>query len=231
MIGYFVTSEGRTCVSTMVLRRAGKSVMETKLNCSDSSKMCHISRHAATAATGEDRLRDLCAWYRSRFREASWRSGYAADCKSRGIASATKDLSENGYQDRAGTPGEHDNGVSRRGQVYDALDFAVTRGDPALWGSVPDVLVRGLTDSERKLIAAAFLASLDQDDAESVVLKVMGEAGVPWPPLVDLVGTATIWAAAASQREREVYALVAFLSLPHDRRNAFVSRAAKEVTR
>jgi hypothetical protein len=40
---------------------------------------------------------------------ATWRSGYAADCKSPPFFNSAKPLARNGYQDKPETPGEPDN--------------------------------------------------------------------------------------------------------------------------
>lgn len=85
--------------------------------------------------------------------------------------------------------------------------------------------------SERERLVSAFFQSMDEGTAERIALDVLGDEGAPWPALFDLVGAATLRASAASRREREVYAVVSFLSLPRDRRLAFARRVGEEVAR
>jgi hypothetical protein len=126
---------------------------------------------------------------------ATWRSGYAADCKSRRDACETSNIGKIGTQDIPETEGEPDNRLSAiRGRAI-AIRTA--------WDE--------LTDWEANHFASVVFEELSQ--------------GEPIPPFGSLLETARDWARFSAAAELEAYALACLERMAPQRRVAFLTYA------
>jgi len=156
--------------------------------------------------------------------EASWRSGYAADCKSPLKLPEIKGKTSNSYQDKAGTFPEPDTSsgicdISARASV--ALVEAAKAGRADACEAAIRTL-RRLPGLQVATIAACAFFALDDDDAEDVIRGVLRRAGWPLPDALAPMHGARLWARDASRSERKAFALAAFEALGTDDQQAFL---------
>ncbi|MGC9370310.1 MAG: hypothetical protein ACP5DX_12285 [Paracoccaceae bacterium] len=155
---------------------------------------------------------------------ASWRSGYAADCKSRLFPGQNKDFTENRYQDKARTQGEPDNSANPRksrgsfGQrirpeyksMSRMLGYCLTLGTADAWSGFTFVAAARLSEAKRAALAFASLNSLEPEHAEMTAAASIGLAGAPLPSFLGGMEDARLWASHASRSELKAYALAAY---------------------
>ncbi|MFQ6548665.1 hypothetical protein AADZ90_011950 [Aestuariibius sp. 2305UL40-4] len=183
-------------------------------------------------------MRGFRHWYIPADASASWRSGYAADCKSCIETKPKSDLAENCCQDIPGTPGEPDNDTVQLSSPWHdragaRLAASLRDGSHSAWLGFSDWIEELLTAPERASIAWSALKSLNADEAEEVIRTVLRFAGYPPPKFVSHMSDARWWAGLASRAEKKAYMLAAFEALSEADQKAFlnhVNRAAEDAT-
>jgi len=164
---------------------------------------------------------------------ASWRSGYAADCKSNTVPCENNSLAQIGYQDIAGTQREPDNRPKSRSalslyakdghrRAARSFGYALTLGTSDAWLDFATIIGARLTDQERAGLAYAALRSLDDETHARVVEAAIRTAGAQLPTFLKPMDDAEWWAGQANVHELKAYIWAAFWALPWSARVAFL---------
>ena len=113
--------------------------------------------------------------------QASWRSGYAADCKALRNHKETNASPPKRYQDRPGTSGERDtprltdaeilrrHAAARHKAAGRLLFYALVSGEPSAWAEAGGALPYRLTDAELAALAFTSLRACDRQTRAQVI--------------------------------------------------------------
>ena len=152
---------------------------------------------------------------------AGGQAGYAPDCKSLPKANTINHIAGNGYQDKARTSGEYDNGVS----------FPTKENPGALAGATGDILgvtfkseyYRNRAETATKLGRA--IAECHPKDACIIMEAALDNLteGHPYYPICRTIDEAGYWADQATRNERKAFALANFTRLSKADQAAFLA--------
>jgi hypothetical protein len=90
------------------------------------------------------------------------------------------------------------------------LGYALTLDTPEAWLAASLIWQARLTPQEAAAAAWAALRATDPDIALMVAQAALGGAGMPLPPLDDVIDNAGWWADLATPDERAAYAVACF---------------------